>query len=136
MFAPAVVVHGLAQARLALRQGRPVCLLSAPAAGRYAGVGWWRALVDAARAEAAPDLAVDDVLDCGDAPGTAMAALRVGQRHLILDPRCPAFAAVTGAAATVGARVLDRRPRSLDLSRRHAERALAAWLDDRFGDLG
>ena len=136
MFAPAVVVHGLVHARAALRPGRAVCLLSAPAAGRYAGAAWWRAMVEAAREEASPEIVVDDILDCGDAPGAAMAALRLGQRVLILDPRCPAFAAVAGAATTLGGRVLQVRPRSLDLARRHAERALAAWLDDRFGDLG
>ena len=127
---PAVVVHRLAHARLALRPRRPVCLLSAPAAGRYAGAAWWRAMIEAARAEAPTDLAVDDVLDCADAPGSAMAALRCGQRILILDPMCPAFTAVANAAAALGAGILAGRPPSLDLARRHAERALGAWLGD------
>ena len=135
MFAPAVVVHGLPHVRLALRRQRPVCLLSAPGAGRFAGVAWWRAMLDAAhdeRAAPAPGTfaaTICDILDCDDAPGAAMAALRHGQMRLILDPRCPAFAAVAAVAGTLGAIVLPSRPAALDLAAPNAERALAAWLD-------
>src|SRR5271165_2454206 len=99
-FPPAVVVHGLDQARTALRSGLPVTLLSARGAALYAGCGWWRALVALAVAEA-PGAEVHDILDCADAPGQAMAALRIGQQTLILDAACPAFAAVAAAAATL-----------------------------------
>ena len=51
-----------------------------------------------------------DILDCADAPGAAMAALRLGQRRLVLDDTCPGFGAVVAAAATKGAVVLGRRP--------------------------
>jgi hypothetical protein len=124
---PSVVVHGLAHARAALRPGYPVVLLSAPAAAGYAGCLWWRELVAAARAchPATPTL---DLLDCGAAPGHAMAALRVGQRLLLLDPACPAFPAVVDAAATLGAHVLSARPLALDLAARGARRRLAGWL--------
>jgi len=123
---PSVVVHGLAQATVALRPGFAVVLLSAPSAAGYAGCLWWRELIAAARARhpATPAL---DILDCGAAPGHAMAALRVGQRVLILDP-CPAFAAVANAAATWGAHVLAHRPPALDLAERGAERRLMRWL--------
>jgi hypothetical protein len=124
---PCVVVHGLAHARAALRPGYPVVLLSAPAAAGNAGCLWWRELVAAARAlhPATPAL---DVLDCGAAPGHAMAALRVGQRLLRLDPACPAFAAVAAAAAGWGAHVLAERPPALDLGGRGAGWRLAGWL--------
>jgi len=122
-----VVVHGLAQARAALRAGYPVMLLSAPAAAGYAGCLWWRELIAAARSFH-PATPVLDMLDCGAAPGHAMAALRVGQRLLRLDPACPAFAPVADAAATIGAHVLARRPNALDLGARGAERRLARWL--------
>jgi hypothetical protein len=124
---PSVVVHGLAEASAALRPGYPVTLLSAPAAAGYAGCLWWRELVAAARARhpATPAL---DILDCGAAPGHAMAALRVGQRLLLLDPACPAFAAVADAAAGWGAHVLARRPPALDLGVRGAERRVRSWL--------
>jgi hypothetical protein len=108
-----VTVHGLEQARAVLRPGLPVTLLSAPAAAAAGGCLWWRELVAAARDEA-PGTACEDILDCGDAAGRAMAALRVGQLLLILDPASPAFAAVAGAAGTCGATLLGVRPANLD----------------------
>jgi hypothetical protein len=128
-FPPAVVVHGLGHARAAMAPGLPVTLLSARGAAVYAGCGWWRALMAAAGAEF-------DILDCAAAPGYAMAALRIGQRRIVLDPG-PAFAAVSAAAATLGAVVLDARPVALDLGERGAERRLRAWLQgDKAGGLG
>ena len=62
-----------------------------------------------------------------------MAALRIGQRSLILDAGCPAFAAVAAAAASLGAGVFAERPAALDLGERGAERRLVAWLQ---GDKG
>jgi hypothetical protein len=106
---PAVVVHGLAQARLAVAAG-PVTLLSAPGAAIYGGCGWWRALV-AASGGAGPD-----ILDCGGAPGRAMEALRAGCRLIVLDPAVPAWALVAERAAGVGAAVLTVRPAALDLA--------------------
>jgi hypothetical protein len=111
---PAVMVHGLDQARAALRPGRPVTLLSSRGAALFAGCLWWRALVEQARAEF-PAVDVADVLDCADAPGHAMAALRIGQRLLVLDAACPAWARVAAAAATLGATLLARAPPALDL---------------------
>jgi hypothetical protein len=118
----AVVVHGVEDARLALAPGLPVTLLSAPGAAIWAGVGWWRSLIMLAAQEHAADIC--DVLDCGDAPGRAMAALRAGQRRLVLDPACPAFARV----ASLGGLVLARRPPALDLGVRGEARRLKAWL--------
>ncbi len=133
---PAVVVHGLDQARSALRPALPVTLLSAPGAAVFAGCLWWRALVGQARAEF-PAAVLADVLDCADAPGQAMAALRVGQRALVLDPACPAFAAVTAAAANLGATVLSCRPPALDLADYSATGRLLPWLrGDRTDPLG
>jgi hypothetical protein len=73
------------------------------------------------------------VLDCADSPGHALAALRAGMRLLVLDPACPAFAAVAGAAAELGAEVWPTRPPALDLGRLDlrkpgARDKLAAWL--------
>ena len=123
---PAVVVHGLADARAALRPGQPVTLLSAPGAALYAGCGWWRALVTRALAEVGHD--APDVLDCADAPGRAVEALRAGCLRLVLDPAVPAFASVVARAATMGAAVLPVRPPALDLARPGARRRLDAWL--------
>lgn len=124
--APAVAVHGLDQARAALALGQRLVLVSGPGAALYAGPLWWRALADLAAA-GAPGLVAGDVIDCADAPGQAMAALRVGCRALVLDPACPAFAAVA-AAAGLGAIVLPQRPAVLDMAQSGAARRLPAWL--------
>lgn len=125
---PAVVVHSLADARAALRPGRPVLLLSAPGAASYAGCGWWRALIDRAVAEAAGACEAPDMLDCADFPGRAVEALRAGCLRLVLDPAVPAFADVAARAAALSAMVLPTRPPALDLARPGARRQLDAWL--------
>ena len=125
--AHAIVVHGLQHALAALRAGLPVTLLSAPGAGAFAGIGWWRALIAAAMA-AHPDALCSDILDCADAPGAVMAALRHGQRRLILSTDCPAFAAVAAAAGACGAELLAVRPAALDLAQPGAEGLLNAYL--------
>jgi hypothetical protein len=121
---PSIVIHGIAQARMALRPGLPVTLLSAQGAALYAGCGWWRAVSTAAGGDR-PD--VIDVLDCADAPGRALEALSVGCRWLVLHP-CPAWASVAERAAFYGATMLDRRPEALDLATPGAERRIDAWL--------
>jgi hypothetical protein len=126
---PAVVVHGLDHARQAAAIGRPFVMLSAPGAAGYAGCLWWRGLVEAA-ADESPGLVAGDILDCGAAPGWAMAALRVGQRALVLDPACPAWARVAAAAAGLGAIVLPQAPVALDLGQYGSERKLARWLEN------
>ncbi|HUA77525.1 MAG TPA: hypothetical protein VMA86_07620 [Acetobacteraceae bacterium] len=123
----AVIVHGLADAQAALAPGLPVTLLSARGAALYAGCGWWQALVAAARA-AFPATEADDLLDCADAPGRALEALRIGLKGIVLDALCPAFPDVARVAARLGARLLPEAPEALDLARPGAARALASWL--------
>ncbi len=121
---PSVTVHGLAHARAALAPGLPVTLLSAPGAGIYAGVGWWRALITAAD----PPLQSADVLDCGNAPGRALEALRGGQRLLVLECAQELWRDIAERAANQGAALLAARPPSLDLAAPGAARRLAGWL--------
>ena len=131
---PAVVVHALAQAEAALAAAGPVgvMLLSAPGAGSFAGPAWFQALV-AEAARRRPGVAFAAALDCADAPGAALAALRAGVRIVVLDGACPAFPAVAAAAAELGATLLDTRPPALDLGRldlrrRDDRRKIAAWF--------
>ena len=124
---PCVTVHALADAVAALAPGRPVTLLSAPGAACYAGCGFWRALVAAARRRH-PATPMRDILDCADAAGRAMEALRIGQPALVLLRSCPAYDAVGAAAAECGTLLLFERPAALDLSAPGASRRLAAWL--------
>jgi hypothetical protein len=122
-FPPAVIVHGVADARLACAPGLPVTLLSAPGAGVYAGCGWWRAVVDAVRRDG-----VVDLLDCADGSGQALAALRVGVCRLVLWPEAPGWDAVAEIAGTLGGCVLGGAPAALDLGVRGAARRLEGWL--------
>ncbi|MFC7474151.1 hypothetical protein ACFQS7_07295 [Dankookia sp. GCM10030260] len=131
---PAVTVHAAAEARaaLALAGNRGVLLLSAPGAAGYLGPAWFLGLVAAAVA-AVPGVVHKPVLDCADAPGQALAALRAGLRDVVLDSACPGFAQVQAAAAGLGGRVRGARPASLDLgtldlTRDGARARLAAWL--------
>ena len=124
----AIVVHGIGHVRAALAPHQPVILLSAIGAALYAGVGWWMALVALGRAEF-PDAVISDLLDCADAPGRAMEALRSGQQHIRLDPG-PAWARVAAAAQTMGAKVHADRPSALDLGAPNALWHLNAWLSD------
>jgi hypothetical protein len=134
---PAVVVHGLRHARSALTIGRPVTLLSAPGTALFAGCGWWRAVIERARDEH-PGVPVDDILDCADAPGLALGALRIGQRRLVLSPTSPGWQSVAAIAASLGGEVLTSRPQALDMADRNAARRLHDWLQVRTtpGDSG
>ena len=125
---PAVIVHGADGLRVVLALGRPVVLLSAPGAGVYGGCGWWLALIALGRREF-PKAAAVDILDCADAPGAALATLRLGQSLLVLSPDAPGFAAVAAAAREVGALVLPAAPPALDLAVPGAAPRLAAWLE-------
>lgn len=131
---PAVTVHGLAQALWALSaaEGRPILLLSAPGAAGYAGAGWFRALL-AEAAKTFPEAPFEAALDCGDAAGHALAALRAGIQIIIFETAHPAQASLAMAAAEHGARLLPHRPQALDLAaldskRRDDQARLRAWL--------
>jgi hypothetical protein len=124
---PAVVVHGLADAHAVLTLQRPVTLLSAPGAALYAGCGWWRALIERARSDH-PNVALDDILDCADASGLALGALRSGQRRLVLSSTAPGWASVAAIALSLGGEVLSMRPPALDMADRPTTRRLHNWL--------
>ncbi len=119
-------------ARLALAPGLAVTLLSAEGAAIYAGAGWWRALIAAARRDY-PDATHTDILDCGDAPGRALEALRIGQPVLILRAEPRIFADLSQRAAAIGAVMLPDAPPALDLGERQAARRLRAWLESGSG---
>lgn len=87
MQVPRVVIHGPAHAVAALRAaaglGRPVLLQSPAGAALSHGAPWFREVLAQARA-ACPEAACEAVLDCADAPGAALAALRLGLRRVRL----------------------------------------------------
>jgi delta 1-pyrroline-5-carboxylate dehydrogenase len=114
-----IVVYTLAHAvgalRAAARAARPVMLLSAHDAGIYAGPGWFGALVEAAR-EAVPDARLAALLDCGDRPGAALAAIRGHIEGVIFTGRADVARRLANIARQHGVRLVNERPAAgLDL---------------------
>lgn len=132
---PAVIVHGLRDAETVLALGLPVTLLSAPGAAAYAGCLWWRELV-AAASRAHPGTETTDILDCAEASGLAMGAIRCGVNRLILYPSAPGRAAVVTIAESQGGYVLEAPPPALDMGKSRANRDLPAWLGSGGRDSG
>jgi hypothetical protein len=122
---PAVVIYGLAGAVAALERARDaglgVTLLSAPGAALHAGCGWWKALIEAARA-AFPDTPCIDILDCADGSGHALAALRIGVTRLVLWPEAPGRDAIVAIAEAIGGFVLAEPPPTATPGRPRANR--------------
>ena len=58
---------------------------------------------------------IDDILDCADASGLALGALRIGQRRIVLTPDAPGWSSVAAIAASLGGEVLTAsdHPRSI-----------------------
>ena len=109
-----VVIHDLGQARGALAAaaelGCAVELRSAPGAAAYAGVGYLKALGEAAGHEL--------LIDCGDDPGIAMAALRTGCRRLSFAGAAAAAQRLREMAEQVGAVLVHETgvPAALELA--------------------
>ena len=117
---PVFVVHSLAHAVAALTAaaevGRSVVLLSAPGAGLYAGPGWWRALVDAARA-AVPSAKSAAILDCADDAGAAQGAIRGGAEVIVFAGRADVAERLADIAGQRGLEIVTVRPAAtLDLA--------------------
>lgn len=96
-----MIVRSLDEARSALAAGHRL-LESPPGAALLQGVGWWLALLRLAREEFGE---FDSVLDCGDAPGAALGALRAGVPAVRLRCGDEVFGKVADMAAQHGARV-------------------------------
>lgn len=115
---PAVTVHEAAHVRLALSAarsaGRPILLLSAPAAVAAVGVGFFQALARLGR-EDYPDVSFIALLDCGVAPGRATGALRAGLDGVIFSGDHRTYLKLADQAEDLGVSLLDARPPSLDL---------------------
>ena len=126
----AVIIHGAADvaAVLLMAAGRPVALLSAPGVAGYLGIGGFAALLEPHGARHL------GILDAGDAPGHALAALRAGFLRVVLRPELRAFPALVELAKGMGAQMLPAPPPALDLARVDLRkpqglRHLARWFD-------
>lgn len=97
----------------ALAGAVPLRFLSARGAGGFLGWAGFRALLAAEWPTA--------ILDCADAPGHALAALRQGCPAVVLSPLVPGFAALGAIAVALEAALLPVRPSALDLGRLRLE---------------
>jgi len=127
-----IIIHSFDQARTALAAAaaldRDVTLASAPGAGAYGGPGWFKALTEAA-ARAVPDAHYDTVLDCGAAPGIALAALRLGLKRVRFGGRSEALRRLQAIATQLGATLEADDEEALDLrGARQPEARCRAWL--------
>ncbi|HYE00027.1 MAG TPA: hypothetical protein VEH84_11640 [Alphaproteobacteria bacterium] len=126
---PALLLTGLADAEAALavaaEKARPFVLVAPFGAGPL-----WLVGVEALARRSRPDVPAVFALDCGDAPGHALHALRAGVKAVICDGPAETRPALAAIAAACGAVLLDRPARLLDLrGRRDAAAALRAACD-------
>jgi len=127
-----IVVHSLTDACAALAAaasvGCEVTLTSAADAGGYAGPAWFKALTEEAM-RTVPDARCDTVLDCGAAPGIALAALQLGLKHLRFTGNAEARRHLQAIAVQLDATIETEDLPALDLRGvRHAEARCRAWL--------
>ena len=127
-----VIVHDLAHARAALRAatalGCGVRLRSASGAAAYLGSGVFRAMIETIGGEF-PNVPFTAVLDCGDAPGLALGALRIGIPAVRLQASAEVLARVADIAGQLGGRVDHDDGPALDLKdERDPEGACRRWL--------
>ncbi len=105
-----IVIHSPGHARAALAAAAslalPVTLASAPAAGIYAGPGWFKAVVEMAHGDV-PAARFSAVLDCGGEPGVVLAALRRGLKRVRFDGSDAVAERLADIAAQCGA-VIER----------------------------
>ena len=114
--ASVIIIHSLGHAVAALNAateaGRPIILASARDAGIYAGAGWFREVLRAAR-EAVPAAESSALLDCGSDAGAAMAAIRAGVEAVVFAGRADVAARLADIAEQSGALLLTARPAAI-----------------------
>jgi fructose/tagatose bisphosphate aldolase len=127
-----IIVHGIDDARTAAAAARSlgvgVRLASAPGAASHAGAAWFAEIAALVKAEY-PDVPIDATLDCGDAPGHAMAALRAGVTSIRFTGPRRVREKIAAIAKGHGARLDDLDGPALDISLcRHAAKDCRNWL--------
>ncbi|MDI2089900.1 hypothetical protein [Commensalibacter oyaizuii] len=90
-------------------------LISPENAITYLGVRWWQSFVTRASPILSNNIATN-ILDCGDHGGLAMAALRLGQRHILFDSSSPQLSVIQDRAQQIHAQVITQKPYSFDLT--------------------
>jgi hypothetical protein len=119
--------HILAATAAAREAGQTIELWSAPEAAAYAGIGWLDAIIRRVRAAPGGKM-LPIVVDCGDRPELALAALRQGIRDVCFRGDKATARRLTDIARQGGTHLRTRRPAAaLDL--RHSADPLKACRD-------
>lgn len=93
----------------------PITFISPQNAAAYMGVRWWINLVQiGSNLFSNP---IDNLLDCYDNAGFAMAALRLGQKKILFSPTSKQFSLLKMRADSVHADLITHRPKSFDLTK-------------------
>lgn len=115
---PHFIVHSLAQACAALQAadegGQAIGLLSPPGAVHSLGTGYFLAMEQAANRRF-PGADCQTILDCGEAPGLALEALRAGAPAICLTASTEVLAKVDDIARQHGATLVAAPPDAIDL---------------------
>jgi hypothetical protein len=98
-----ITIHDLPQARAALAACPDAHLVTAPGAAAFWGAGYTAALES--------ELGHTLIVDCGDDPAVAMAALRAGSRDLLFTGHADIAAKLASMAEQQGGRVRTALPR-------------------------
>jgi hypothetical protein len=101
---PDAIIASLDDAIAALKQGGPIRLRSIPFASASLGAAGFLAIIKAAR-EAVPGVVSEAILDCGDAPGHALGALRLGAEAISLAAPDDVLAKLAEIAAQTRAKI-------------------------------
>jgi hypothetical protein len=130
-----IIIHGIDDAKTAAAAARSlgigIRLVSAPGAASYGGAAWFAEIIKDVRSEF-PDVAIDAVLDCGDAAGHAMAALRVGITSIRYTGPRRVRDKLKLLAIEYGAALIDCDEPALDMSlSRHPEADCLNWLSEK-----
>ncbi len=129
-----IIIHGIDHARAALSVAAKLdvslTLMSAPSAAAYLGSTVFRDMISEAQKDF-PDVSVTAVLDCGDEPGMAMAAMRHGIKAVQISNPPEIRAKLVDIADQRGAVVFEYEGPVLDLlDMSNPAAACLAWLAD------
>ena len=117
-----IVIHGINHARLACQAAINIQsttnvvveLWSAPSASSSLGPAWFLNIINVVEREFS-ELAITGVLDCGDARGDALAALRQGASDIYISAPLAVVGKIRAIAFHTKACVRTHRPSMFDL---------------------
>lgn len=96
------------------KTGLSCYLLSPPNAVTYLGVRWWLSFINKT-ASIIHQYHIIHILDCFDNAGLAMAALRLGQKHILLDSTAPQIKTLQNRATILNATIIENKPYTFSL---------------------